>query len=266
MVAGETPEQSEPVWGRRKGALVGVSPASPGGTPGTPAVPALQHNRDGAVRGPAPAQGVTARVCERGRCLFVCAGFCSADPLCSPCRAIHQLWQPRQFQASAMPFLGGGDKAHFVLGRGAALSLLATCWAPSFPPQSHARLCFAPASGHRDFPPATSISPAAEPCSQLPGASRVPAASPARCALPACPEAPAITGSRQAVAACPAGSGQGWGAARLAGAAGHPRDLTAFPAALSAASGGSWALVMLVAHPRPCARLGVPRLAAGAEQ
>lgn len=91
-----------------------MSPASPGGTPGTPAVPALQHNRDGAVRGPAPAQGVTACVCERGRCLFVCAGFCSADPLCSPCRAIHQLWQPRQFQASAMPFLSeGGDKAHF---------------------------------------------------------------------------------------------------------------------------------------------------------
>lgn len=68
------------------------------------------------------------------------------------------------------------------------------------------------------------------------------------------------------MAACPAGSGQGWGAARLAGAAGHPRDLTAFPAALSAAFWGRWALVMLVAHPQPCAWLGVTRLAAGAER
>uniref|UniRef100_A0A8B9IAG1 Uncharacterized protein n=1 Tax=Anser brachyrhynchus TaxID=132585 RepID=A0A8B9IAG1_9AVES len=208
------------------------------------------------VRGPAPAQGVTACVCERGRCLFVCAGFCSADPLCSPCRAIHQLWQPRQFQAPAMPF-PGGEEQHFPSWQVAGLppSLLRAVLGSALPQPQATGLFLQP----------TSTCPEAELCSRLSGPRRVPAASPARCALPACPEAPAITGSRQAVAACPAGSGQGRGCCQAGRCCGAPKGpQAAFPAALPVASGGRWALwapVTPVAHPQPRARLGLPRLA-----
>lgn len=72
--------------------------------------------------GTAPALGVTASAGSRRRCLFVCAPFCSADPLCSLRCAIHQRWQRRQFQASAMPLPRGEKHAGFFRAGRSAFS------------------------------------------------------------------------------------------------------------------------------------------------
>lgn len=151
--------------------------------------------------GTAPALGVTALAGSRGRCLFVCAPFCSADPLCSLRCAIHQCWQHRQFQASAMPFPRGKKHAGFFRAGRSTFS----------PRKFLVSLC--PSAKTNDASPqlwtrSFSCNPVhLQLRSKLRGQAR-----PRRV-----PAAAAITGSRQAVAALPEA---GWAPA-ASGRCGH---------------------------------------------
>lgn len=215
-VAGEASEQSGLVQRRRKALLVGgCSWGEPGGIAGWhPRYPSCADSpaqQRGGLLWAQPRHRVSPPALVSGDALSLCLLVSALLTRFAPSAgAIHQLWQPCQFQGSVMPFPTGKSTLFFFKGKEKYLPSRKAAMLPSFSPQRHLMLNPAQGQGHSvclgfSLSPAPASQPAARgqkgcgTCSVPGQMCNAPGADVVR--LPAYPRALAIAGTRQAVAA-----------------------------------------------------------------